>query len=72
MKGGTLFNDSMCLLRVFSDQIIVTCCGRNVYSSEANSVNIWLKKILEILKVNMIISEIFHHGVEEKNFEILK
>ena len=74
MKGGTLLNDRMCWLMVFSDQEIITCCGRKVFFSEANSVNTWLMKIVEILKVNMIILQIFHHGgmVEEKNFKLLK
>ena len=50
----------------FSDQEIITCYGQKAYFSEANSVNIWLKKIVEILKVNMIILQIFHHGGREE------
>ena len=56
MKGGTLIDT-----KGFSDQEIITC-GRKAYFNEANSVNIWLKKPFELLKVNVIILEIFHHG----------
>ena len=81
MMGGILINDIMCYRVFFQTKreiccgrhISAICCGQHISAMQAQKPNTCLEKIFELLKVNMIFLEIFHHHHSEfKEFRTSK